>query len=299
MTRRKVFDPAVVTADFWHGAEVRYALEHRDVGRLFDLYLRAHPDCTQTQLALLTEHDRSDISNWVRGVRQPRVSNIAVLTRIADGLRMPDEARVLVGLAPAGPPGPPLHRVRSVTAVTAAGRDEGIPEPPAERRSRTCIAICGSRSPGTDVAVIDSVVRALAKLVMLHGHEVHHGPIGVGIEVMTYIADHFRPPGFTVAVGRFGRPNVVRDASYVLVVGGGSGTQDEIDVALVMGKKLIPMPASGGAARRFYEQAAGDPLVGSWMPQETLRSLGTCGNGDGFSRIVDYLMATDTGVTSD
>jgi hypothetical protein len=45
--------------------------------------------------------DRSDISNWVRGTRQGRVFDIEVLTRIADGLRMPDEARVLLGLAPA------------------------------------------------------------------------------------------------------------------------------------------------------------------------------------------------------
>lgn len=65
------------------------------------IYLEAMPACTQTHLASLTEHDRSDISNWVRGVRNGRVGDIEVLNRIADGLRMPDEARVLLGLAPA------------------------------------------------------------------------------------------------------------------------------------------------------------------------------------------------------
>lgn len=102
MTRRKVFDPAGVTAAFWRRPDVLVALTRRDVGRLFDLYLQAFPDCTQTQLAILTQHDRSDISNWVRGVRQPRVSDIEVLIRIADGLEMPDEARLALGLAPVG-----------------------------------------------------------------------------------------------------------------------------------------------------------------------------------------------------
>ena len=52
------------------------------------------------QLALVTQHDRADISNFVRGARSPRVADIDVLGRIADGLAMPDEARVLLGLAP-------------------------------------------------------------------------------------------------------------------------------------------------------------------------------------------------------
>lgn len=102
VTRRKVFDPAGVTADFWQRPEVLIALSHRDVRRLFELYLQAFPECTQTQLALLTQHDRSEISNWVRGVRQRRVSDIEVLIRIADGLAMPDEPRAALGLAPVG-----------------------------------------------------------------------------------------------------------------------------------------------------------------------------------------------------
>lgn len=100
MTRRRVFDPETVTGDFWRQGAVRVALTRRDVGELFRRYLEAYPDCTQTQLALLTEHDRSDISNWVRGVRQPLVSDIGVLQRIADGLRLPDHARLSLGLAP-------------------------------------------------------------------------------------------------------------------------------------------------------------------------------------------------------
>lgn len=101
MTKRKTFDPRSVALAFWRGDTVQTALANHDVGTLFQIYLQTHTECTQTQLALLTEHDRSDISNWVRGARSGRVGDIDVLTRIADGLQMPDEARVLAGLAPA------------------------------------------------------------------------------------------------------------------------------------------------------------------------------------------------------
>src|SRR5262249_36084550 len=101
LTRRKTFDPATVPISFWRRDDVQAAVARRAVGQLLGLYLTAFPDCTQTQLALLTAHDRSDVSNFVRGTRDRPVSDIDVLARIADGLEMPDEARVLLGLAPA------------------------------------------------------------------------------------------------------------------------------------------------------------------------------------------------------
>src|SRR5690606_22773355 len=100
MARRKTFDPRAVPPAFWRRDDVRRALLNREIGRFFGVYLATFPECTQTQLALLTGHDRSDISNFVRGVRSPRVVDIDVLDRIASGLTMPDEARVLLGLAP-------------------------------------------------------------------------------------------------------------------------------------------------------------------------------------------------------
>lgn len=66
MTRRKTFDPATVPLSFWRRHDVSMALGRREIGRLFGIYLAAFGDCTQTQLALLTEHDRSDVSNFVR-----------------------------------------------------------------------------------------------------------------------------------------------------------------------------------------------------------------------------------------
>jgi transcriptional regulator with XRE-family HTH domain/tetratricopeptide (TPR) repeat protein len=115
VTTRKTFDPGAVSLAFWRQDEVQTALARHDVGALFRMFLAAHPDCTQTQLALLTEHDRSEISNLVRGTRSGRIGDIDVLTRIADGLQMPDDSRVLAGLAPAS------VLMSSINVVTTAG----------------------------------------------------------------------------------------------------------------------------------------------------------------------------------
>jgi len=310
-----VFDPTVVPATFWRRDDVQLALARREVGRLFQTYLQEMPGCTQTQLALLTEHDRSDISNWVRGVRQGRVSDIEVLTRIADGLQMPDEARVLLGLAPADTlmatirdPKPMPMPSPTASAVKSVG---GFDFDNADTRP-TRLAICGSRGADTDNQVIDAAVRSLARLILTHRFQISHGPVGVGIEVMTYIADHYRPPDFTVAVGLFGRPNVVRDAHYVLVIGGAAGTQDEIDLAVSMGKRIIALPASGGTALRFHRRASRDPRLRAWLSDEEFALLDASANleslageaegsdraGEQFVRMVEDLTTDDPGGSS-
>ena len=315
VTRRKVFDSAAVPVSFWRRGDVQVALARREAGRLFQIYLQTFPGCTQTQLALLTEHDRSDISNWVRGTRQGRVSDIEVLTRIADGLRMPDEARVLLGLAPADAliaairNSPPTVGAPVTGPSGAAGGSEA--DEPVTRPVR--VAICGSRAAGTDNQVIDDVIPSLARLVLARRCLVSHGPVGVGIEVMTYIADHYHPSDITVAVGVFGHRNVVRSADYVLVVGGGAGTQDEIDLALLMGKKVIALPASGGTARRFHDRARRDPRLRAWMAQEAFAALDACADpgklaadagmhdrpGEEFTSVLEDLLTSDHGGPSD
>jgi len=305
VTRRKLFDPAAVPADFWRRDDTQVALARREIGRLFQIYLDAFPDCTQTQLALLTEHDRSDISNWVRGKRHGRVSDIEVLIRITDGLLMPDEARVLLGLAPAEALVSSIRAARPVPPP--AGLPHGAGGPPAGQPMAAPVrmAICGSRAADTDDHVIDAVIQALARLVLTRQCIVSHGPVGIGIEVMTYIADHYGPPDFAVAVAVFGHRNVVRTADLLLVVGGGAGTQDEIDLALSMGKKVIALPASGGTARRFHDQAGRDPRLRAWIPEEVFIALdasadpaqltATAGKhgrpGEEFARIVEDLLA--------
>ncbi|MFI0449218.1 hypothetical protein [Actinomadura sp. 6N118] len=103
VTRRRAFDPGGVPEAFWRRHDVQQALERRDIGLVIRLFLNEFDDCTQIDLALLTKHDRSDISNWVSGARPGQVSDIEELSRIADGLQVPDQARLLLGLIPAGP----------------------------------------------------------------------------------------------------------------------------------------------------------------------------------------------------
>lgn len=291
MTRRKIFDPSAVPPSFWRDTDVQTALARREIGRLFQLYVARFPDCTQTQLALLTEHDRSDISNWIRGARQGRVSDVEVLARIADGLLIPDDARVLLGIAPAD------TRITAIRAGTASLAGEIYPAPrlpadgPPDAERVPTVAICGSRAPGTDGCLIDAAVRHLARLVLTRGWQVRHGPVGVGIEVMIYIGDHYRPPGVSGVVGLFGRRNVVRDADVVVVVGGGAGTQDEVDLAVSLNRKVVALPASGGAARHVHEQAGQDRRLRDWMTDEEFDALGRCDTAEEFARIVGHLVA--------
>jgi hypothetical protein len=264
-------------------------------------------------LALLTEHDRSDVSNWIRGTRHGQVSDINVLIRIAEGLRMPDSARILMGLAPAN-------------ALVSSIRDErelthSSPPPSADNirmrvdgsdPSSTRIAICGSRSAGTNPRVIDAAIRSLARLVMVRRLLVNHGPIGVGIEVITHIADHYQPPGLRGAVAIFGRRNVIFDAEYVVLIGGGAGTQAEADIAMSLGKRILPLGASGGSASSIYHQILRDSRLSGWMTDGTRESLDSCAElagdaepaavervTDDFVDMIDALVDADQGDSRD
>lgn len=295
VTRRKSFDPAAAPAAFWRRDDVRLALARREIGRLFGIYLATFPDCTQTQLALLTEHDRSEVSNFVRGTRSSRVTDIDVLGRIADGMAMPDEARVLLGLAPADVAVSAIRSGYSQLNTTGSATVTGWFRPiPVDRPLR--VAICGSRSAGTDSEAIDDAIGTLSRLLMNRRCEVDHGPFGVGIEIMTYIADHYRPPTLQAAVGVFGRSNVVRHADFVIIIGGGRGTLDEVDLALSMGKRVLPFVPSGGTARHAFDRMRSDVSLRTWLPEAVFSALGSCTSADEFAKLVEQVFA-DAGST--
>lgn len=165
--------------------------------------------------------------------------------------------------------------------------------PPDQARPEYQLAICGSRAQGTNNQLIDEVVLALGGLLMRHRCRVTNGPVGVGIEVLTRIADQHRPPGLDEVKGIFGHPNVVRTADYVLVVGGGQGTQAEVDLALSMGKKLLPMPTSGGTAARAYALLQHDRRLRAWMPDESFAALEQA-DAQAYTRIVEETMLAST-----
>jgi hypothetical protein len=303
-----VFDPGAVPVSFWRQSDVQVALARRDVAELFRSYLADFAECTQTQLALLTEHDRSDVSNWIRGTRHGQVSDINVLTRIAEGLRMPDDARILMGLAPADALVSPIRDERELARGTSPVAEPTRTRVDGSDSSSTRIAICGSRSAEADPAVIDAAVRSLARLVMVRHLLINHGPIGVGIEVITHIADHYQPPGLRGAVAIFGRRNVIFDAEYVVIIGGGSGTQAEADIAMSMGKKILSLGASGGSAKAVYHRTLRTPRLSSWMTDSTRETLASCAQlsddagptaieqmTDDFVYMIDNLVDADQG----
>ncbi|GAB3751934.1 hypothetical protein [Microlunatus parietis] len=148
------------------------------------------------------------------------------------------------------------------------------------------VAICGSRTDDAPRQIVDAAVRALAGLLLRHRFQVNHGPVGVGTEVLTYIADNDKPPGLTTIGGIIGHANVVRDVEYMLIVGGGKGTLVEAHLALSANQKILPMPASGGTAARVYEMLERDPKYRTWLSDESFAALATA-NADEYAQIVE------------
>lgn len=92
-------------------------------------------------------------------------------------------------------------------------------------------------------------------------------------------------------VGLVGRHNVVRRADYVIIIGGGRGTLDEVDLAISMHKKIIPFAASGGAARRTLELMTADASLHAWMPETIFAALGSCVSAEEYAGIVEQVLA--------
>jgi AAA domain-containing protein len=96
--RHAVFQPVRLPDVVWSSADTRELLRERRVGQLF-LLAKKHAGAGQARIAAATGLNQGEVSRIQRGDRW--VTAIDVLERIADGLAMPDAARILLGLAPA------------------------------------------------------------------------------------------------------------------------------------------------------------------------------------------------------
>ncbi len=92
-------DPLCVPEEFWLRDDVGQALDHRDIGALFRLLSR-HTGASQTRIGIATGLPQGTVCLIMNDKRV--VSAIDVLERIVDGLAMPDESRLRLGLAPRG-----------------------------------------------------------------------------------------------------------------------------------------------------------------------------------------------------
>src|SRR5262245_25942024 len=86
-----------IPGTLWDRPEMRGALQVRDFGRVFEL-LRQYAGLSQTAIGSLTGLAQGKVSDIMNGRHQ--VTAFDVVERIADGVSMPDAARITLGLAP-------------------------------------------------------------------------------------------------------------------------------------------------------------------------------------------------------
>ena len=102
----RITDPISVPPSLWQRPDTIDALRARSIEKLFYL-LRKYAGASQTRLAIACGLTQGKVSEIMAGTR--RVTALDVFERIADGLDMPPQARVALGLAPfaLGSPPPP------------------------------------------------------------------------------------------------------------------------------------------------------------------------------------------------
>jgi antitoxin component HigA of HigAB toxin-antitoxin module len=99
----------------WHRAEVRDAVAARDIPALLR-YAQAYSGASQGKLAGAFGMTQSRVNEIIN--RRRAVTNLDVFERIAAGLEIPDDVRMLLGLAPVGPHAAfPLAELSEVTAI--------------------------------------------------------------------------------------------------------------------------------------------------------------------------------------
>lgn len=101
--RDSAFGPLALPEQFWSRADVRDALRRRQVGTLFRL-IGQHGGVSQIRIGTAVEMGQGRVSQISRDIQV--VEDLAVFTRIADGLGMPDHARITLGVAPRQPAAP-------------------------------------------------------------------------------------------------------------------------------------------------------------------------------------------------
>lgn len=117
--------PLPLPSRAWQRPEIRDALRSRNVAAV----LRAaqqHTGASQSRLAVALGMTQGRVSEILRGTRS--VTALESFERLADGLAMPDDARMLLGLAPVHPAG--------LDHLGASGRAEILAVYPSQSTAR-------------------------------------------------------------------------------------------------------------------------------------------------------------------
>lgn len=122
--------PSLALPDWaWKQPKVRRALVDRDVAGLFRA-AQQYAGASQSRIATATGILQGRVSEIIRGGRS--VTTLELFERIADGLGMPDDARMRFGLAPRHPAG--------LDHLGASGRAEILAVYPSQSTARKDIA---------------------------------------------------------------------------------------------------------------------------------------------------------------
>src|ERR1017187_3519741 len=168
--RESAFNPPQLPDSIWERPDVRHALACRDMGDLFRL-LSQWAGISQTRIATATAMAQGRISEIARGQRA--VTSLAIFARIADGLDMPDHARVCLGLA--------ARQQAPEATPGSASAPGGDPEPENELLRRIASArnidpsvIRLLQSETDAVRLLDRRLGAPAVAAKLEAHIVHN-----------------------------------------------------------------------------------------------------------------------------
>ena len=118
-----------IPASFWERPDTIAALRNRDIGRFFAL-LQQYTGASQTQIGIACVLPQGKVSAIIHGIQL--VEKLDVFERIAEGLGMPDPARISLGLAPRHPPASPASGL--FTLDEGERRSQGQPLQPLHRR---------------------------------------------------------------------------------------------------------------------------------------------------------------------
>ncbi|MFC0439408.1 XRE family transcriptional regulator [Kutzneria buriramensis] len=127
----------------WQRPEVRDALRARDMAALFKA-VQQYSGASQTRIGRATGLLQGRVSEIIAGTR--KVTTLELFERIADGVQMPDDARMLLGLAPQDPAG--------LDHLSASGRAELIAVYPSQSAALPEIRDLAGKATTVDVLAV-------------------------------------------------------------------------------------------------------------------------------------------------
>jgi hypothetical protein len=196
-----------IPASFWERPDTIAALRNRDIGRFFAL-LQQYTGASQTQIGIACVLPQGKVSAIIHGIQL--VEKLDVFERIADGLGMPDPARISLGLAPRHPP---ATAESGLLTLDKGDRQEDDPV-----RRRTFVGLTGATMVS---AILDGIPRpsppadtdALASALTAHASDTAESEPVPDIKALATAAGNARRqyqqcrysgliPGLPVLLGR-------------------------------------------------------------------------------------------------